>query len=459
MELLRKTVSGIMLTLLLTSMLGMAFNVQHVKTETQTTIVPTQTCQWVWTNKQFYLIGENVTIFMHNSANLTLEWGFWGIETWNGSDWIRVYSPIRLMTIIPIEPCEVVTRSWDQKGSEENPSIGPFYQVPPGTYRVVWQPHDLDTEEPYGIFIYTFTILGVITIPAPPSPPQPNYTWADTNETFLYLTYEGINYLTGLVFGVYIPETIELNKKHSIYIYTTRIFESEIITVPLTNPFSTKICIGLGIEVPPGLKYLHVGLGYNLLRWGRWDYWMWHRPLWIGSNLSLSVSYPNITYSNLLEIPLNEWDGPYEAQFTLIGSYILLEAITVEFENVSYGLNILTNSISSNFVFSQPQKSVSFNISGDSSTTGFSNVTIPKILLAGPWQVKIDNSSVPFIEAENSTHSFLYFTYNHSTKTIEITGTHVIPEFPSAIILPLFMALSITAIAFTKRKNPRKPER
>jgi hypothetical protein len=107
----RKAFSASILTLLLTSMFTVAFNVQHVKTETQTTIVPMQTCQWVWTNKQFYIIGENVTIFTHNSANLTLEWGGWWIETWNGSDWITVYLPIRITVIIPIEPCEVVTGS------------------------------------------------------------------------------------------------------------------------------------------------------------------------------------------------------------------------------------------------------------------------------------------------------------------------------------------------------------
>lgn len=454
----RKAVSTFILTLLLSSMLTFAFNIQPVRTETRTTVIPTPIFQWVWTDKQFYLIGENVTIFRHNSANSTLEIGGWWVERWNGSDWNTVYSHIRLMIIIPIEPCEVVTSIWDQRGSEENPDLGPFYQVSPGTYRVVWQPGDLDTEEPYATFIYAFTILGVITMPAPPSQPQPNYTWVDTNEAFLYLTIDGVNYLTGLVFGVYMPETIELGKKHSIYIYTTRIFEPEIITVPLTSPFSAKVCVGLGIEVPPGLKYLHIGLGFNLLGWGGWDLKMWHMPLWIGCDLSLSVSYPNITYSNLLEIPLNEWDGPYEAQFTLIGGHILLEAITVEVENVSYGLNILTNSILSNLVFSQPQKSASFSISGDSSTTGFSNVTIPKILLAGPWQVKIDNSSIPFIETQNSTHSFLYFTYNHSTKTVDIIGTYAIPELPSALILPLLMVLSAIAVVFAKKRRPKKTQ-
>jgi hypothetical protein len=284
-------------------------------------------------------------------------------------------------------------------------------------------------------------------LPAPPSSPQPNYTWVDTNETFLYVSYEGKNYSTGLAFGLYLPETIELNKKYSMYIYMTRIFQSENITLPLESPLSIKICLGMGIETPPCWWRMHIGLGFDLLWWGGWDLWTYHLPLPLPSlcGLSLSTSYPNVTYSNILEIPLNEWDGPYEAQFTLTG-YVQIEAILVEFENVSYGLNILTNSLISDFAFSQSTKSVSFNVSGDPGIVGFCNVTIPKTFLSGPWQVRIDNSSVPFKEMENSTHSFLYFTYNHSTKTVQIIGTHVIPEFSTWLLLLALFVLATVII-------------
>jgi len=81
-------------------------------------------------------------------------------------------------------------------------------------------------------------------------------------------------------------------------------------------------------------------------------------------------------------------------------------------------------------------------------------VTVPKELLDGePWMVEISDLLVPFVEKENETHTFLYFTYTHSTKDIEIIGTQVIPEFSSVIILPLFMTLSLITVVFVKHKK------
>lgn len=58
-------------------------------------------------------------------------------------------------------------------------------------------------------------------------------------------------------------------------------------------------------------------------------------------------------------------------------------------------------------------------------------MTIPKALLYGePWTVLIDGASVPPAITENATHSCLYFTYAHSTHTIQIIGTRVIEPPP-----------------------------
>ena len=102
------------------------------------------------------------------------------------------------------------------------------------------------------------------------------------------------------------------------------------------------------------------------------------------------------------------------------------------------------------------ESQISFNVTGPSDTTGFCNVTIQKSLLTGsPWTIKIDNTTVTeFDEKMNNTHTFLYFSYTHeSPLQVTIQGTWVIPEFPSALILPLFMIATLLAVIVYKRKH------
>jgi hypothetical protein len=109
---------------------------------------------------------------------------------------------------------------------------------------------------------------------------------------------------------------------------------------------------------------------------------------------------------------------------------------------------IFSNSTVSQFVFDHLSAQISFTVSGGTGTVGYCNVTIPKALLGGgPWIIKIDDAPAPgLIQADNATHSFLYFTYTHSAHQVTIQGTWMVPEFPSTMILPLLMVL--TAIIF-----------
>lgn len=108
------------------------------------------------------------------------------------------------------------------------------------------------------------------------------------------------------------------------------------------------------------------------------------------------------------------------------------------------------------FAFSKADMKISFNVTGCSGEMGFSNVTIPKALLRdNPWTVKIDNTTVTPTIADNGTHTFLYFTYNHSTRLVEIIGTWVIPEFPAVIVLPLIMIATLIAVLLGKTKLKR----
>jgi len=153
-------------------------------------------------------------------------------------------------------------------------------------------------------------------------------------------------------------------------------------------------------------------------------------------------------------------DQPYSRNYKIPPwMYIFRYKFDVVVDDIHYPVSILSNSTVSNFNFNQTEMQISFDVAGDSGTTGYCNVTIPKSLLTGsPWTIKIDNTTITdFDEKTNNTHTFLYFTYTHeSPLQITIQGTWVVPEFPPAMILPLFLILSLITVVFVKHKK-KKP--
>ena len=72
-----------------------------------------------------------------------------------------------------------------------------------------------------------------------------------------------------------------------------------------------------------------------------------------------------------------------------------------------------------------------------------------------PWTITIDDTPITnSLQAENYTHTFLYFTYMLPTAVqVIIQGTWVIPEFPSAIIPPLFMITTLLIVMVYRKKH------
>jgi parallel beta-helix repeat protein len=133
--------------------------------------------------------------------------------------------------------------------------------------------------------------------------------------------------------------------------------------------------------------------------------------------------------------------------------------IPVVWAEAIYPVALSSNSTISAFKFNQSEMQISFNLTGLSGTTGYCNVTIPKTLLSdNPWTITIDGVPTDYVKTENETHTFLYFTYTHaSTLHVTIKGTSVIPEFPSSLILPLFMMATLIATILLKKKRKTKP--
>jgi parallel beta-helix repeat protein len=155
------------------------------------------------------------------------------------------------------------------------------------------------------------------------------------------------------------------------------------------------------------------------------------------------------------DAPHNIYFGVVEDVYPLMASISVFDAYT---ENEAlYSVNIISNSTVSAFYFNPDDGAfLRFNMTGKDGTTGFCRVTIPKDLLwvENSWTVIVSGEQAEYKTIPDENYTYLFFTYQHSRKTIEIQGTHVIPEFPSLFILPLFMLTTLLAAIVYERKHP-----
>jgi parallel beta-helix repeat protein len=89
-----------------------------------------------------------------------------------------------------------------------------------------------------------------------------------------------------------------------------------------------------------------------------------------------------------------------------------------------------------------------------SQTLGFCRIRIPYEVMSEPFSVTVDGANPTYWDYtldDNGTHRWIYFEYAHSTKEVVI-----VPEFPSAFILPLFIALSLLVTIAYRRKHAFK---
>ena len=113
-----------------------------------------------------------------------------------------------------------------------------------------------------------------------------------------------------------------------------------------------------------------------------------------------------------------------------------------------YHVQTICNSSISDFQYNGT--AICFNVTGETDTTGFCRICIPRALMNETYKVFVNGTEVPcnLLPCSNTTHSYLYFTYNHSTQEVII-----IPEFPSFLILPLFMIATLLAVTVYRRKH------
>jgi len=121
-------------------------------------------------------------------------------------------------------------------------------------------------------------------------------------------------------------------------------------------------------------------------------------------------------------------------------------------------VKIFSNSTISDFYFHYDLMRISFYVNGTIGTTGLCNVTIPSEFMSKDFSILKDEKPLvknsDYTETYNETHYLFTIIYQHSTHLIEIFSNNNIPEFPSWIILPLF--ITTTLVITLARKEIQK---
>ena len=110
---------------------------------------------WIQTDKEQYLIGEEVIIYFTNNSNKTIEKGYWGIE--------GVCDAVRGRILMLLDPGESFSWTWDQAYCwtwDQAYLDRRLVLVPPGKYTVYWTPYKFyGVMEAIDTLTYEFEIL------------------------------------------------------------------------------------------------------------------------------------------------------------------------------------------------------------------------------------------------------------------------------------------------------------
>jgi parallel beta-helix repeat protein len=142
-------------------------------------------------------------------------------------------------------------------------------------------------------------------------------------------------------------------------------------------------------------------------------------------------------------------DTPYTIDTNNIDHYPLMGIFNSFNVTSQCSVETVCNSTISDFQFNGT--AISFNVSDKNDTIGFCRISIPTALINGALTVFVNETEVPYtlLPESDRNQSSLYFTYHHSIQQVIIT----MPEFPSFLVMPLFMIATILAVIVYKKKG------
>lgn len=94
----------------------------------------------------------------------------------------------------------------------------------------------------------------------------------------------------------------------------------------------------------------------------------------------------------------------------------------VIYEEETYHVFTICNSTISHFQFNETFRMLDFNVTGNNDTAGFCRIMIPEQLTHRPHIVFVGDEQVnaTSLPISNVTHTFLYFSYSHTTQEVKI---------------------------------------
>jgi len=114
-------------------------------------------------------------------------------------------------------------------------------------------------------------------------------------------------------------------------------------------------------------------------------------------------------------------DTPYVIDWKNEDKYPLM-GVHWDFNAASeHRIQIICNSTISDFQFNGTV--TCFNVTGEDGTIGFCRISIPTASMNGTYKIYVNNTEVPYtlLSCSNTTYSYLYFTYSHSTQEVVMT--------------------------------------
>jgi parallel beta-helix repeat protein len=193
---------------------------------------------------------------------------------------------------------------------------------------------------------------------------------------------------------------------------------------------------------------------------------IWYADWPIGGNFWSNHVSPDIKSGQYQNQP--ESDGICDNYYTINEDLHIIDAYPLmgpynRFE-VQFGpipskqeISVISNSSISDFQMDPTQKTISFNVKGETGI-GFCRVDVPNVIVSGLWKnnyrVLVNDQEPLYMRNWTSgATTYIYLQYQHSTKKVVI-----IPEFQSALI-PILLVPSTAIPILIKKLFHRKTNR
>ena len=159
-----------------------------------------------------------------------------------------------------------------------------------------------------------------------------------------------------------------------------------------------------------------------------------------------------------------EWIPPTPSYFFIktvyAGNYTHVESSrNVALCMLPYGemylFSVESNSTVSSMGFDTNNQTLSFTATGEMGTAGYAKVTAAKSLVPNLalLSVHVDGAEYNYTVTDTDDSWVLLFAYDHSVHLVEIQLDSTIPEFPSFLMVALFMIGTVLAVIAHKKKH------